>query len=177
MSNASVLADLNARKATVIGIPSSPFISDTKVATFTAINATELSLGRSNPVRKRSSLREVCWNERTTVPRPESRTGMIGRGRAQRWAPLSTREYIHTGAIGVAGDVKGCRGSFLCPPLIVIARRAATQQSRLLRRLFCCMTAGATSCENAVRNRRAAGEIDVGAEAHSVTTCSVQAVD
>jgi hypothetical protein len=41
VSNASVLTDLNARKATVIGITSSAFISDTKVATFTAINATE----------------------------------------------------------------------------------------------------------------------------------------
>jgi hypothetical protein len=27
---------------------------------------------------------------------------MIGRGRAQRLAPLSTREYLHTEAIGVA---------------------------------------------------------------------------
>ena len=39
---------------------------------------------------------------------------------------------------------------------------------------FAAVTAGATSGENAVRNRRAAGEIDVGAEAYSVTPCCIK---
>jgi outer membrane protein assembly factor BamB len=48
VSKASVLADLNALTATVTGMPSSAFLSDTKASMFVVINATELNVRAGN---------------------------------------------------------------------------------------------------------------------------------